>query len=334
VLAALRLSWESADRACGKRLAPFLAELVEVLERQEALTLDAATRARLVGLSPATIDRWLQPSRRSLPRRPRRGRPALSGLAAEVAVRTWSEWVDAVPGEVQADLVAHCGVTTAGFYLTSLVLVDVATGWLDVGPVWGKGQDRLGGALDAARRRFPVPLAALHTDHGGEFLTGLVQPYCRRHAIRTSRGRAYRKNDQAWVEQRNWTAVRRFVGSGRFTSKAAAAHLPVVDALLRPYFNVFQPIRKVVAKARIGGQIRQRYDVAQTPYQRLRAATLLTPAQQAALEAQYRTLNPVTLLAELHAALEALRPLAEPDRGWTPTLAARIPGLPSDLSAG
>ena len=176
VLAALRIRWEAADRACGKRLAPFLEELVGVLERQGVLDVDGATRRRLVSWSPATIDRWLQPTRLALPRRPRTSSPALAGLAAEVAIRTWAEWTDAAPGAVQADLVAHCGVTTAGFYLTSLVLVDVATGWLDVGPVWGTGQQRVGGALDAARRRCPVPLAALHTDNGGEFLTGLVHP--------------------------------------------------------------------------------------------------------------------------------------------------------------
>jgi hypothetical protein len=185
-----------------------------------------------------------------------------------------------------------------------------------------------------ARRRFPLPLRALHTDNGGELLNALVQPYCRRRGIRTTRGRAYRKNDQAWVEQRNWTAVRRVVGYGRFTSKAAAVQLAAVYALLRPYFNFFQPIRKVIAKERVGGRVRKRYHAARTPYQRLRATNLLAPDQAAALEAQYRALNPITLLAEIHAALDALRPLAEPDRGWNPTLADRIPGLPPAFAAG
>jgi transposase InsO family protein len=334
VTAALRQVWEAADRPCGKRLAPFVGELVEILERQGELVLDEVTRTRLVGLSAATIDRWLKPTRTSLPRRPRTGSLAGGGLAAEVAVRTSAEWADAVPGELQGDLVVHCGVTTAGFYLTSLVLVDVATGWLEVEPVWGLGQQRVGGALDAARRRLPMPLLAFHTDNGGEFLNARVQPYCRRLGIRTTRGRPYRKNDQAWVEQRNWTAVRRLVGYGRFSSQAAFAHLGRVYTPLRLYFNFFQPIRKVVAKERVGARIRKRYDRAQTPYQRLRAANVLTSDQQAALDAHYRALNPVTLLAEIHAALDALRPLAEPDRGWTPALADRIPGLPPAVVAG
>jgi hypothetical protein len=334
VLAALRLSWEAADRPCGQRLAPFLGDLVEALERPGEVRLDEPTRSRLISLSPATVDRWLRPTRTSLPRRPRTGTPSVGGLASEVAIRTWAEGTDAPPGEAQADLVAHCGGTTSGFSLTSLVLVDVATGWLDVAPGWGKSQARSGGALDAARRRFPVPLRARHPATGGEFLNALVQPYCRRRGIRTTRGRASRKNDQAWVEQRTWTAVRRVVGYGRFTSKAAAVQLAAVYALLRPYFNVFQPIRKVIAKERVGGRVRKRYAAARTPYQRLRATHRLAPDQAAALEAQDRALTPLTLLAEIHAARDARRPLAEPDRGWTPTLADRIPGLPPAFAAG
>jgi integrase-like protein len=334
VRAALRTVWEAADRPCGKRLAPVLAELVEALERHGRLALDDATRARLVGLSAATIDRWLRPVRLALPRRPRTGATTTGGLAAEVVVRTFGEWGDAAPGEAQGDLVAHCGVSTEGFYLTTLTVVDVATGWLEVEPVWGKGQERVGGALDACRRRQPVALRAFHTDNGGEFLNGVVQPYCRRHGIRTSRGRPYQKNDQAWVEQRNWTAVRRLVGYGRFSSKAAHAQLAALYAPLRLYFNFFQPIRKLIGKERVGGRVRKRYDDAATPYRRLRAAEVLDDAQRAALEAEYRALDPVALLAEIHAALDALRPLAEPDRGWSPALADRVPGVPDARVAG
>lgn len=332
--AALRQVWEAADRPCGKRLAPFVGEVIASLERHGELTLDDATRTRIVSLSAATIDRWLRPTRTSLPRRPRTGPAALGGLASEVAVRTFAEWADAVPGEVQGDLVVHCGVSTAGFYLTSLVLVDVATGWLEVEPVWGLSQERVGGALDATRRRLPMPLLAFHTDNGSAFLNARVQPYCRRRGIRTTRGRPYKKNDQAWVEQRNWVAVRRFVGYGRFSSKAAFAQFARVYAPLRLYFNFFQPIRKVVAKERVGARVRKRYDTARSPFQRLVASAVLTPDQQAALTAQYLALNPVTLLAQIHAALDALRPLAEPARGWLPTLAHRIPGPPATIPAG
>jgi len=267
-------------------------------------------------------------------RRPRTCVTATGGLAAEVAVRTFGDRAAARPGESQADSVARCGVTTEGFDLTTLVLVDGMTGRLAVEPVRGKGQQRVGGALDAARRRLPLVRRALHSDDGGEFLNAVVRPYCRRHRIRPTRGRPSKKDDPAWVDQRNRTAVRRLVGYGRLSSKAAFVQLGRLDAPLRRYSNSFQPIRKVLAKGRVGARVRKRYDAAATPYRRLLAAGGLGADRRAALDATYRALDPVALLAEIHAALDGLAPLAEPDRGWTPALAHRIPGVPNARAAG
>jgi hypothetical protein len=315
VVAALRRTWEAADRPCGKRLAPFLDELVASLERHGELRPDEGVCARLLGLSAATVDRLLRPYRGVGARHPLGPARAASAIAAQVAVRTFGEWAEAAPGACQADLVLHCGATAEGFFLTTLVLVDVASGWVELEPVWGHRQQRVGGAVHRVRGRLPVPLRELHTDNGGEFLNGVVWPYCRREGIRFTRGRPYKKNDQAWVEQRNWTAVRRVVGYGRFSSRAASDALAAVYAPLRPYLNFFHPLRKLVAKERVGARVRKRYDRAQTPYRRLLAAGVLRPAAEARLAAQYAALNPVALLAELDAALAALAPLAEPDRG-------------------
>jgi hypothetical protein len=315
VVAALRRAWEAADRPCGKRLAPFLDELVASLERHAELRLDDAVRERLLGLSAATIDRALRPYRGLGRRQPLSPARAVSAIAAQVAVRTFGEWAAVAPGACQADLVLHCGATGEGFFLTTLVLVDVATGWVELEPVWGHGQQRVGGALHRVRGRLPVPLRELHTDNGGEFLNGVVFPYCQRHGVRLTRGRPYKKNDQAWVEQRNWTAVRRVVGYGRFTSRAAFDALAAVYAPLRLYLNFFHPLRKLVAKERVGARVRKRYDRARTPYRRLLAAGVLRPAEEGRLAAEYAALNPVALLAELDAALATLATLAEPDRG-------------------
>jgi hypothetical protein len=321
VVAALRQVWEAADRPCGKRLAPFVGDLTETLERHGVLALDEATRSRLVSLSAATIDRWLRPIRTTLPRRPRTRTAATGGLAAEVALRTFADWATATPGELQGDLVVHCGVTTLGFYLTSLVLVDVATGWLEIEPVWGLGQQRVGGALDAARRRFPMPWQAFHTDNGGEFLNGRVQPYCRRHGIRTTRGRPYKKNDQAWVEQRNGLLVRRLVGYDRYSSRAAQAVLQRLYGLLRLHHNFFRPVRKLRSKRRVGSKVLKRYDAALTPYQRVLAAGVLTPEQQHALTQQFHALDPIALARDIQQTLDVLWKLADTRR--TPQEAAR-----------
>lgn len=206
-------------------------------------------------------------------------------LLTDLAVcfdRAFGEWQDVRPGSLQADLVAHCGESTEGFYLASLVAVDVATGWTDCQAVWGKGHHRVSAGVYEIRRRLPMPLRELHTDNGGEFLNHLLVPYCRQDRIHVTRGRPWRKNDQAYAEQKNWAIVRRLIGYDRYTSPAALAQLNAVYSVLRLYWNFFQPLRKLTAKVRHGAQVTKRYDRAQTPYQRLLASGILSEAQRQA----------------------------------------------------
>jgi hypothetical protein len=226
-------------------------------------------------------------------------------------VRTFGEWREAAPGALQADLVLHCGETTAGFYLTSLVAVDVATSWVEVQPIWGKGQQRVGSGVHFIRQRLPMALRELHTDNGGEFLNAVLVPWCRREGVQLTRGRPYHKNDQAYVEQRNWIVVRRLVGYDRYSTKAALAQLLRLYGPVTDYMNFFQPVRKVVARERVGAHVRKRYDAAQTPYQRLRATGVLDAAAQADLATHYAGLNPVRLRAQIDAALQTLWTLAD-----------------------
>jgi transposase InsO family protein len=192
-----------------------------------------------------------------------------------------------------------------------LVTVDVASGWTELQAVWGKGMQRVGAAVHETRRRLPVPLRALHTDNGSEFLNELLGPSCRRVGIRLTRGRPSKKNDQAHVEQKNGAVVRRLVGYDRFASQAALAQLPRLDGLVRLAVNFLQPVRKLVGKERVGARGRKRFDPARTPSQRLLATGQLDAATAAALAQRYAALNPVTLRADLDAALEGLWRLAE-----------------------
>ena len=285
-----------------------------MLERQGELALPPPVRAQVVGLSAATVDRLLRAPRAregASGRRPWAASPATAALRAQVPVRTAAEWAAVAPGECQADLVLHCGETTQGFHLTTLVTVDVASGWTELEAVWGKGMQRVGAAVHETRRRLPVALRALHTDNGGEFLNELLVPYCRRVGVRLTRGRPYRKNDQAHVEQKNGAVVRRLVGYDRFASKAAFAQLQRLYGLVRLYVNFLQPVRKLVAKERVGAKVRKRFDTARTPYQRLLTTGQLDEATAAALAQRYAALNPVTLRTDLDAALAALWRLAE-----------------------
>jgi hypothetical protein len=315
---ALQQVWEASGRICSKRLEPFMEELVDVLERHEELVLTPELKHLLFELSPASIDRLLRPYRSGLQRQPSSRSNSLSLIRSQVPLRTFSQWQSAQVGEMQADLVLHCGESTEGFYLCTLVAVDVATGWCECQPVWGKGQERVGAAVHEVQARLPFPLRELHTDNGSEFLNHHLWSYCQRKDIGFSRSRPYKKNDQAYVEQRNWTLVRKSVGYDRYCSKAALAALAELYPALCLYVNFFQPLRKLVAKERNGAKLTKHYDSALTPYQRLLEADALSPDQKHRLHPLYLSLNPLLLQSTIRTALERLWPLAHPTLNYTP----------------
>jgi hypothetical protein len=314
VLALLRTVWEASDYLCGKRLAPFLPTLLEALERHRVLQVPPPLRPALLRISAPTIDRLLRPYRRGHPRGLATTGPSHPALAAQVPIRTFGEWQGVRPGSLQVDLVGHCGDTLEGFFVTSLVAVDVATGWTECQAVWGKGYRRVGTGVHLIRQRLPMPLRELHTDNGGEFLNHLLVPWCRREGISFSRGRPHRKNDQAYAEQKNWAIVRRLIGYDRYTTHAALAQLNALYRILRLYWNFFQPLRKLTAKVRTGARVTKRYDRAQTPYQRLLASGVLTLDQCHALDTLYRTLNPVALRTQIQESLRRVWQLADRPR--------------------
>lgn len=311
VAVALKEVWEAADRICSKRLAPYLPELVAVLERHGELQWEAGMRDQVLRLSAATMDRLLRPFRLPAGRRPYTQSVASTALKALVPIRTFGEWGGVAPGAFQGDLVAHCGETTAGFYLNTLVLVDVATSWSTFEILWGKGQSRVAAGVHRSRQRLPMGMRALHNDNGSEFLNHVLYPYCQREGIAMTRGRAYRKNDQAYVEQKNGSVVRRQVGYHRYSSKAAYIQFQRLYVPLELYHNFFQPVQKLLTTERHGAKVRKRYDQARTPYHRVLESGVLDTPTRAALEQQYRRLNPVRLRAQIEEALEALWKLGD-----------------------
>lgn len=305
LLPVLTRLWEVSDRPCAKLLVPIVPALLAALERHEGLRVPSPLRERLLRVSPATLDRLLAPVRRRQGRPPRRP-PALHPFRQQIPLRTFGDWQDVTPGALQGDLVLHCGESLAGFFLSTLVAVDVATGWTEREAIWGTGQQRVGTGVHQIRQRLPMPLREWHTDNGREFLNRHLIPWCRREGIRVTRGRGYRKNDQAWVEQKNWLAVRRLVGYDRYSSRAAYRLLQRLYGLLRLQLNFFRPLRKLVSKQRCGARVHKRYDAAQTPYQRLVASGVLSSTQQQALEAERLAINPAMLTAQIEHTLDAL----------------------------
>jgi hypothetical protein len=306
VVAALAVAWAAANYVCAKRFVPFLPELVASLERHGHLTLSPQVRTQLLTLSPATADRLLRPLREGI--RPRGLGTTKAGtlLKHKVPIRTFAEWDEIRPGFLEADAVAHCGTRAEGPYLSSLVLTDVATGWTECLPLLHHGYDDVLGALNQARELLPFPLRGLDTDNGTEFLNYPLLDYCARAKITFTRGRAYRKNDQCYVEQKNGSIVRQIVGYDRFEGELAYHQLAEVYRALRLYVNFFQPSLKLVLKRREGSQVYRRYDTAQTPFQRLLAADVLDETTRARLVALYEALDPVQVLRQLQRLQEAL----------------------------
>ena len=264
VVGALRTVWEARGELCGKRRAPFLAELVPALEAEGVLALEPALREPLLRMSAATIDRRLHPFR--LQQRHGLGttKPGML-LKQQVPIHTYTPWDAQRPGFVEIDLVAQCGTSTAGHYLNTLTVTDVATGGTECAGVWGKGPAAVCGALAQIRERLPMPLLGIDSDNGSEFLNAHLVRWCEQEQLTCTRSRPYWKNDQAHVEQKNWSVVRKLLGYDRYAPQAELALLQRVYQGLRLWTNHWPPVLKLVGKERAGPKVRKRYDTAQTP---------------------------------------------------------------------
>lgn len=314
VRSALIIVWETADRICGKRLKAALPSLVESMERHGHLHLDDEVRWRLLMASASTIDRLLAPVRDQAGRRRRRG-GASSSIRKQVPVRTFGDWDDPSPGYFEGDLVAHCGGSMAGSFVHTFVVTDIASGWTDGLPLLVRDQGLVTAALDSFRDRLPVALRGLDTDNDSVFMNEVLLSYCKRHEIELTRSRAYRKNDQAWVEQKNGSVVRRLVGYDRLAGVAAAQILARLFAAARLYVNFFQPSFKLRDKTRDGAKVTRRYFPPATPCDRLLAHPEVSEETKEQLRRLRFDLDPVELLKELRDAQAALARLTSEESG-------------------
>ena len=294
--------WEVADRVCSKRLQPMIAVLLPALERHGRITLDEATRAKLLKVSAATIDRLLAGVR--LVAGSGRRRPAGFGSAVRrsVPIRTFNDWGDPKPGWVEVDFVAHGGTTVAGAFVQTLVLTDVATGWTECIPIVVREAEMVVHALGRARELFPFPLRGVDFDNDSLFMNDLVVGWCRTQGLEVTRSRAYRKNDQAWVEQKNGAIVRRLVGYGRFEGVLAGEILGRLYASARLHGNLFQPSFKLREKRREGARVIKRYHAPEPPVMRALTHAAVSDDDRSRLRAMLAEADPVLLLARIRAA--------------------------------
>jgi hypothetical protein len=305
-VALLRMCWSATDGICSKRLAPFLPELLEHLRHWHALRhISAATIERVAHMSASTIDRALAASRAGLPKRGISMTRPGTLLKHQVAIKTFADWTETVPGFVEVDLVAHCGWTGAGPFLYTLTLVDVASGWVSCAGLRDKRAQTVLAALRMLQEGLPFRILGLDSDSGSEFLNAPLVEYCAAQRITFTRGRPYRKNDSCFVEQKNWAVVRRLVGYQRLEAPALAA-LERVHELSRDYVNFLHPVRKLTEKVRRGARITRRYDGAQTPYRRLLASGILPRKVERQLTVRWAAVHPLRLKLELESAQRTL----------------------------
>lgn len=301
VLEPLRVVWATMNGPSGKRLAPFMAEIVGALQRHGELELDESIRAKLLRMSSATIDRALAADRARLQIKGRSGTKPGSILRRQIPIRTFAEWDDARPGFCEVDLVAHDGGFAFGEYCQTLDLTCVATGWTEPRALKNKAQRWVHAAIEEISGTLPFPLLGLDSDNGSEFINMQLFAYCEDNAITFTRSRPYRKNDNCYVEQKNWPVVRQQVGYARYDTPAALEALADLYRVLRLYVNFFQPQMKLISKTRQGSKVTKRFDAARTPFQRVLASPDVDPVTKQALGRTYLDINPAQLKRELTA---------------------------------
>jgi hypothetical protein len=303
---ALTALWEASDRICGKRLKVMIPTLLPALERHGRLNLGAADRALMLAISAATIDRLLADTKIAAAGGKRRRVGFYSAIRREVPIRTFNDWADPPPGFCEMDMVAHGGTSVAGSFIQTLTMVDVATGWTECLPLVSREGSLVVEAIKRAQSLFPWIILGADFDNDSAFMNDIVVPWCRAQKIEVTRSRAYKKNDQAFVEQKNGAVVRRLMGYGRFDGIETAQMMARLYAAARLHVNFFQPSFKLKEKRREGAKVIKRYHVPATPYERALAHPKVPRKIKQRLRAQYRTLDPVVLLSEIRAAQEEL----------------------------
>jgi hypothetical protein len=303
---ALTALWEASDRVCGKRLKVMIPTLLPALEQHGRLQLGHVDRDRVLAISAATIDRLLVDVKVAASGGRRRRAGFYSAIRREVPIRTFNDWNSPPPGFCEVDMVAHGGTSVAGSFIQTLTMVDIATGWTECLPLVTRDGSLVVEAMKHAQSMFPWLLRGVDFDNDSAFMNDVVVPWCRQQNLEVTRSRAYKKNDQAFVEQKNGAVVRRLMGYGRFDGLETARVMSRLYAAARLYVNFFQPSFKLKEKRREGAKVIKRYHAPLTPYQRALAHPKVTPAVKKRLRDQYRSLDPIALLAEIRATQEEL----------------------------
>ena len=306
VRAALETLWRVFDFPCGQRLAPVVRAELDRLRRMKELDVSDRTARKLLRVSPATIDRLLRPKKGELKDRRRYSSRGANLIAKKIPLRM-TDWQTGRVGYVEMDLVLHCGVSTDGEYVHSLSAMEICSGWWEGEAVMGRAQSRIFNALKEIRERTPFTWLGIDSDNDNAFINDQLYRYSQDQELEFTRSRPYRKNDNAYIEQKNFTHIRKPLGYLRYdTPEELALIQDLYRHELRLYKNFFQPVMKLVRKERIGGHLKRVYDTPKTPYQRLMESNQIAPQAVKELHQLYLKLNPADLKRQIDKKLSRL----------------------------
>lgn len=309
--------WESLDYVCAQRLTPVLLRTARHLARFGELRLTAEIEMQLTKISRASVQRLLTKQAQDIYRLPRRGPERANRIAREIPMGRMP-WDTKEPGHFEVDLVHHCGETSVGEYLHTLQMVDIATGWSERVAVLGRSQRAMEAGFRRILLRLPFPILRLHPDNGPEFLNDHLIRFWGEQIVGLglSRSRPYHKNDNRFVEQKNDTLVRAYLGHRRLDTLAQCEAVNGLYDELWLFYNIFQPVLHLTAKEIVENRIKRKWDEAQTPYQRVLAKGVLRSEQETKLAALYDQTNPRQLRRVIYQTIDRLwdKPKGAPDQ--------------------
>ena len=316
VKAALAEVWDIFDCPCGQRLSPLLKTEVDRLRQLEEIFVSNEVAEKLKRISPRTIDRALRRQKEALHLNRKYSRKRNPLIYQRIPVKAGG-WDRSLPGQVQVDLVEHCGQSASGLYVNTVSSCDVAFGWWEGEAILGSGKERTCDALDRARKRMPFRWIHAHPDNDSSFINWHLFSYCEAEGIKFSRSRPYKKNDNNFVEQKNSTHIRAVIGHLRYDTEK---ELALINSLYRNelglYKNFFQPVMKLKEKIRDKGKVHRKYDTPRTPYQRLMKSELIPEETKKKLTKLYQSLNPAELKRKIDEKIHRLfKAYEEKNRG-------------------
>lgn len=299
--------WRCLDYICPERLTPALLPTARHLAGFGELQLDAQIEQHLRSISHATVGRMLARHRVAKLRLPQRGPQQVNSLRRDVPMER-IPWDTAEPGHFEVDLVQHSGPNSSGDYLYTIQMVDVATGWSERVVVLGRSARAMEGGFRHIQQRLPFAIRELHPDNGSEFFNAHMIRYFGTAlvGVRLSRSRPYHKNDNRFVEQKNDSLVRRYLGYGRFDTREQQRFIAALYEQMWVYYNLFQPVLHLASKEVVAGKLKRRWDEARSPYQRLLESGVMAQGACARLAELYQQTNPRALRQEIYQRLDLL----------------------------